>query len=144
MTLRRRFVSVGNRFGVWLYRRSSGRVMGRDKVLVITVAGRRTGLPRSTPVRYLQVPEGLLVWGSASGAPRDPDWFRNLRAAGAAEVQLGSERRRVRARELRDGERDRVWQDVVLTRVPGVQRYARKAGRTIPVALLTMAEERTT
>ena len=69
---------------------------------------------------------------------------RRRQAAGAAEVQLGSERRRVRARELRDGERDRVWQDVVLTRVPGVQRYARKAGRTIPVALLTMAEERTT
>ena len=33
-------------------------------------------------------------------------------------------------------ERDRVWREVVLARVPEVAKYERKAGRTIPVALL--------
>ena len=136
MTVRRRMLSAGNRFGVWLYRRSAGRLMGGRKVLAITVPGRRTGEPRSTCVRYLHVPEGLLVWGTASGAPRDPDWFRNLRAASEAEVQLGAERYLVRPRELLGEERDTAWNDVVLRLVPGVERYARKAGRTIPVALL--------
>ena len=139
MTLRRRFLATGNRFGVWLYRRSSGRLMGSDKVLVLTVLGRRTGQPRSTCIRYLHVPDGLLVWGSASGAPHDPDWFRNLRAGREAEVQLGRERHRVTAHELTGEERDRAWNDVVLALVPGVRRYERKAGRTIPVAVLERA-----
>jgi len=139
MSFRRRLLSTGNRFGVWLYRRSSGRLMGGDKVLVITVPGRRTSEPRSTCVRYLDVPEGLLVWGSASGAPRDPDWFRNLRTAAEAEVQVGAEHHRVRPRELVGEERAAAWNDVVLELVPGVERYARKSGRTIPVAVLERA-----
>lgn len=51
------------------------------QVLLITVPGRRTGVPRSTCVRFLTTPEGPVVWGTGSGSPRDPDWFRNLRAA---------------------------------------------------------------
>ena len=37
-------------------------------------------------------------------------------------------------------ERDRVWRAVVLAGVPGVAKYERKAGRTIPVALLRPVE----
>lgn len=131
-----RFVRLGNRMGVWMYTRSAGRWLGADRVLMLTVPGRRTGVPRSTCVRYLDTDRGLVVWGTASGSPRDPDWFRNLRAADLAEVQVGAERVRVRPEELLGADRDATWRDVVLTRVPGVQRYARKAGRPIPVAVL--------
>jgi deazaflavin-dependent oxidoreductase (nitroreductase family) len=133
---RARLLAWGNRFGVWLYRRSGGRLLGRDKVLVVTAPGRRSGVPRSTCVRFLDVPDGLLVWGTASGAPRDPDWFRNLRAAAEVEVQIGTRRFRVRPRELHGAERDAIWRDVVLHGVPAVARYESRAGRTIPVALL--------
>lgn len=142
---RRRLTSIGNRIGVWLYRRSDGRLgsFGKDvHVLLITTPGRRTKVPRSTCVRYLSVPEGFLVWGTASGAPRDPDWFRNLRAAGAATVQVGAQLHRVKARELTGDERDTVWRTVVLEQVPAVQRYARRAGRMIPVAVLTPQDAR--
>jgi hypothetical protein len=33
-------------------------------------------------------------------------------------------------------ERDRVWNDLITARVPGVRRYEAKAARTIPVAIL--------
>jgi deazaflavin-dependent oxidoreductase (nitroreductase family) len=122
--------------GVWLYRRSNGRLVGGGRVLLLTVPGRRTGLPRSTCMRFLETDEGLVVWGTASGAPRDPDWFRNLRAADVAEVQVGHDTLRVRPRELFGAEREAVWQDTVLARVPQVASYARKAGRAIPVAIL--------
>ena len=62
----------------------------KAKVLMITTPGRRTGVLHSTCVRYLETPDGLLVWGTASGAPRDPDWFRNLRKAKVADVQIGT------------------------------------------------------
>jgi deazaflavin-dependent oxidoreductase (nitroreductase family) len=127
---------MGNRSGAWLYRVSGGRLLGSGKVLLLTVPGRRSGLPRSTCVRFLDTPAGLVVWGTASGAPRDPDWFRNLRAAERAEAQVGRDTFRVRPRELLGAEREAAWHDTVLARVPQVARYARKAGRTIPVAVL--------
>ena len=90
-------------------------------------------------MRYLETADGLVVWGTGSGSRSDPDWFRNLRAAGQGTVQRGSVSSVVTARELIGAERDAVWEEVVLRQAPGVARYARKAGRTIPVAVLTPA-----
>jgi deazaflavin-dependent oxidoreductase (nitroreductase family) len=135
----RRMARIGNRFAVGLYRRLGGRLSSGSKdvhVLMITTPGRRTGLPRPTCVRYLETPEGLLVWGTGSGSPRDPDWFQNLRAARRADVQVRDDRFEVEARELEGAERDAAWRETVLAEAPEVERYARKAGRTIPVALL--------
>jgi deazaflavin-dependent oxidoreductase (nitroreductase family) len=138
-TVKRRLSSVGNRIGVWLYRTFDGRVSSGGKdvhVLVITTPGRRTGIPRSTCVRFLESADGLVVWGTASGATQDPDWFRNLRAATVADVQVRERRLQVRPRELVGAERDAMWNGVVLARIPGVAKYARRAGRIIPVAVL--------
>lgn len=138
---------AGTRIGVWMYRTLDGRMSSGSKkvtVLMVTTPGRRTGLPRSTCVRYLETAEGLVVWGTGSGSPQDPDWFRNLRQAREAAVQVRADTFTVRPRELLGTERDAVWHDVVLGRAPEVAKYARKAGRTIPVALLTRVEEQPT
>lgn len=135
----RRRTRVANRIGVWLYRRLDGRLSSGRKdvtVLLITVPGRRTGLPRSTCVRFLGTPCGPVVWGTGSGAAHDPDWFRNLRAAELADVQIRRDRLRVRPRELTGADRDAMWTDTILERAPEVARYAHKAGRPIPVAVL--------
>jgi deazaflavin-dependent oxidoreductase (nitroreductase family) len=139
MTVKRRLVRVGNRIGVWMYRVVDGRLSSGSKdvhVLVITTPGRRTGVSRSTCVRFLNTPQGFVVWGTGSGSARDPDWFRNLRAAKVADVQVRARRLQVRPRELVGGERDEMWNDVVLAQAPEVTKYARRAGRTIPVAVL--------
>ena len=81
-------------------------LMGGGKVLMLTVPGRRTGLPRSTCVRFLETDEGLVVWGTGSGATRDPDWFRNLRVAEIADVQVGGDRFRARPRGTRRRRQD--------------------------------------
>ncbi|MBD0292019.1 MAG: nitroreductase family deazaflavin-dependent oxidoreductase [Jiangellaceae bacterium] len=137
--MKRRFTRVGNRIGVWMYRTLNGRpsrASRQVKVLVITTPGRRTGIPRATCVRFLQTPSGFVVWGTASGSPREPDWFRNLRAAQLADVQVGAKRLKVRPRELVGAERDATWNTVVLAEAPKLARYERRARRTIPVALL--------
>ena len=137
--MKRRLTRIGNRIGAWLYRTLDGRLSsGRRgvRVLLITTPGRRTGLPRSTCVRFLETDAGLVVWGTGAGAPHDPDWFQNLRAADTAGVQIRAEHFTVRPRELRGAERETVWRDTVLTQAPEVARYARNAGRTIPVAVL--------
>lgn len=136
--MNRRLTRTGNRIGVWLYRRLGGRLSSRKDVhvLLITAPGRRTGVPRSTCVRFLETPDGPVVWGTGSGSTRDPDWFLNLRAATVAEVQIGRDRFRVRPEELVGASRDTMWTGTVLAQAPEVARYARKANRTIPVALL--------
>src|SRR3954471_11546327 len=78
--------------------------------LVLTVVGRKSGLPRSTPL--LCVPDGdtWLIAGSYFGGPDMPVWVGNLRAAGEAEIAYGGQRVPVTARELADGERAPAWQ----------------------------------
>jgi deazaflavin-dependent oxidoreductase (nitroreductase family) len=135
----RRLTRLGNRIGVWMYRTLGGRLSSFSRkvtVLLLTTPGRRTGVPRSTCVRYLEQPDGLLVWGTGSGSRSEPDWFRNLRAAGETDVQIRKRHLRARVRELTGEERDRVWNDVILGAAPEVEKYARRAGRTIPVAVL--------
>lgn len=122
-----------------MYRVSDGGLMNKARVLTITTPGRRTGVLRSTCVRYLETPDGFLVWGTASGARRDPDWFRNLRNAKRADLQIGAKTFQASPRELLGDERDAAWNNVVLAQAPEVGKYAERAGRTIPVALLQPA-----
>jgi deazaflavin-dependent oxidoreductase (nitroreductase family) len=137
-SFKRRLVRIGNRLSVWMYRASDGRLLNTNKakVLMITTPGRRTGVLHSTCVRYLKAPEGYLVWGTASGALRDPDWFRNLRKVTVADVQIGATTIQARPRELLAEERETAWNNTVLAQAPEVAKYAQKARRTIPVALL--------
>ena len=137
--MNRRWTRVGNRIGVAMYRRLDGRMASGSKdvhVLLITTPGRRTGVPRSACVRFLETPDGLVVWGTGSGSPRDPDWFENLRAADVAEVQVKADRFQARPREVLGAARDAMWRDTVLAQAPEVAKYARTAGRMIPVAVL--------
>jgi deazaflavin-dependent oxidoreductase (nitroreductase family) len=135
----RTWTRTGNRIGVWMYRRLNGRLSSGSRkvhVLMVTTPGRRTGIPRSTCVRYLETPDGLVVWGTGSGSSRDPDWFENLRQVTVAQVQVRERRFEATVRELLGDEREAMWRDTILAEAPEVIRYANRAGRTIPVAVL--------
>ena len=141
ISLKRRWTRVGNRIGTWMYRRLDGRLSSGSKnvhVLMITTPGRRTGTPRSTCVRYLETPSGLVVWGTGSGSRRDPDWIRNLRQASTAQVKVREREFVVRPRELQGAARDDMWRKTILAEAPEVAKYEQRAGRTIPVAVLEL------
>ena len=140
-TMRRRMMRTGNAIGLWIHRRFKGRLdsSGSATVLMLTSPGRRTGLPRSVMVRYLEHDGGYLVWGTGSGATTEPDWFRNLRRSDRSVVEIGTSSTPVTPEVLVGAERDRVWRDVVLAAAPGVAKYEAKAGRIIPVAVLRPA-----
>jgi len=131
---------TGNRLSVWLYRRSGGRMANRAQggtpVLILTVKGRKSGRPFSTPVAYFERDGGWLVVGSAGGQPSDPQWFKNLRAADSAVVEVGARRVEVAARVLEGEERDDAFAQVVREN-PGFAKYEPKSGRRMPVAILT-------
>ena len=81
----------------WLYRlmRPMNRRMAQNyrkgigparKVLLLTTTGRKSGLPRQTPLQYEEI-DGAFYLGSARGA--EADWFRNIQADPQVQVQVG-------------------------------------------------------
>ena len=138
----RRFPALGSRRTarqVAKYRSSGGRkgntIFGRP-VFLLDVVGRSSGARR--PVMLLHMPRGndLVVIASAGGSDVTPNWYKNLLAAGGAEVQVGPDRWSVAARELEDGpERDEAWA-LAAAVYPGFDAYQRFTDRQLPVALL--------
>jgi deazaflavin-dependent oxidoreductase (nitroreductase family) len=95
-----------------LYRLSGGRLMGKVNqapVLLLTTIGRKSGQKRTAPVVYLADGESLVVIGSNAGHTRTPAWSLNLKANPEAEVEVGRERRPVRARVAGGEERADLW-----------------------------------
>jgi deazaflavin-dependent oxidoreductase (nitroreductase family) len=54
-------------------------------VLLLTTTGRKTGLPRTTPLQY-EIVDGVIYVGSARG--QKADWFRNVVANPRVHVQI--------------------------------------------------------
>lgn len=55
-------------------------------------------------------------------------------------MQVPARRFQAGVRELVGTARDATWTDVILVQAPEVTKYANRAGRTLPVALLTPIE----
>ena len=136
----KRAMRAANTTAVWLYRRTGGRIGGTAKgtdVLLLTVAGRKTGKPFTVPVTYFKHGTDYVVSGSAGGMKHNPQWIHNLEAAGQADVEIGRDRVAVHGRVTSGTERDRLWKDVVLAQAPFFTKYEQKSGRVILVATLT-------
>ncbi len=130
---------AGNAIAVSLYRRTNGRIGGTARgtpVLLLTVAGRKSGTPHTVPISYFEYDGGYLVTGSAGGMKDDPQWIRNLKAAGWAHIQIGSKALEVDAYIPNGSEREELWREVVLARAPFFAKYQEKSGRLISVAML--------
>jgi deazaflavin-dependent oxidoreductase (nitroreductase family) len=95
-----------------LYRLSGGRIggkVGRAPVLLLTSTGRKSGLERTAPVVYLADDANVVLINTNAGNAKIPAWSFNLQANPEAEVELGRERRKVRARVAAGEERADLW-----------------------------------
>jgi deazaflavin-dependent oxidoreductase (nitroreductase family) len=123
---------------VRLYRRTGGRLGGTMRgapILLLDHVGRKSGTARTTPLLYLDDPPDLVIVASAGGRAAHPAWWLNLRAAPETTVQVGPERRRMRAREATPQERERLWPRLVAL-YSDYDVYAARADREIPVVVL--------
>ena len=100
------------KLNVPIYRATGGRVFGNldgTPILLLTTTGRKSGQARTAPVVYLRDAERLVVIGSNAGNLRAPAWALNLEANPDAEVEVGRDRRQVRARIAEGDERADLW-----------------------------------
>jgi deazaflavin-dependent oxidoreductase (nitroreductase family) len=105
-------------------------------VLLLTTRGRRSGRLHTNVLTYLPRGSDLVVIASNGGARRHPDWFLNLRTHPQAQVEVGTRRVDVRAREAEGPEREALWAQAV-RRYGGYAVYQRRTRRRIPVVVLT-------
>jgi deazaflavin-dependent oxidoreductase (nitroreductase family) len=109
--------------------------MHRERLVLLTTTGARTGRAHTTPMMFHPDGDRLLVVASAAAAPEHPDWYRNLVSNPEVTVEVGDETYRARAVTLDGDERHRVW-TMLKELYPFFADHERKVSRTIPVVAL--------
>ncbi|WP_327262968.1 nitroreductase/quinone reductase family protein [Streptomyces sp. NBC_01232] len=125
------------------FRANAGRVGGPFEgsgLILLTTTGARSGKPHTTPLGFAREGGGLLVVGSAGGADRHPDWYRNLLARPLVQVETGTEEYEAVAVPAEGALRDELFARIVRAE-PGYGEYQARTRRVIPVVALQRTHE---
>ena len=108
-------------------------------MLLLTTKGRKSGQSKTVPLLYIEIDGGggkaWAVVGSYAGEHRHPAWWLNLRAEATGNIQIGSAKLAVTAREAGEGERAEFWHRFTAM-YPGYEEYRQRTRRRIPVVIL--------
>ena len=94
----------------WLYQHGLGWLLGR-RFLLLHHTGRRTALPRRTVLEVMRYDAASDRHLTASAYGEGADWFRNVLANPAVEIQVGRERLRRQARRVDAAQAERELLD---------------------------------
>jgi deazaflavin-dependent oxidoreductase (nitroreductase family) len=126
-------------FHTQAYRLTGGvighRFLGSPPMLLLDHVGAKSGVARTTPLVYVDDGDDVVLVASKGGHPKNPAWYHNLRANPDTTVQIGRERRPVRARVAGPQERKRLWPKAVAT-YSGYGDYQKRTEREIPLVIL--------
>jgi deazaflavin-dependent oxidoreductase (nitroreductase family) len=125
---------------VVLYRATNGLIGKRipgvaPPMLLLDHVGAKSGRLRTSALVYLEDGPNLVLIASKGGYPKHPAWFHNLVAHPDCRVQVGRERRPVRARVASPGERKRLWPRAVEAHA-SYESYQERTDREIPIVIL--------
>ena len=121
------------------FRRNNGKVGGYFEgapLLIMHTQGARTGRNHVVPVMYLRDGERYIVFASKGGAPKNPDWYHNVKAHPNIKIEVDDETIAVEAEEILGVEHDRLYKRQAGL-YPQFAEYQRKTKRTIPVIGMT-------
>jgi len=107
-----------------------------DNLLLLTARGAKTGQVRTHPLVYHRDGDRYVIAASMGGAPKNPAWYHNLVKNREAEVEVGTDKFKVRATPIAKGpERDRLYEAHGAT-FEAFRGYPKKTTRIIPVVVL--------
>ncbi|WP_351224941.1 nitroreductase family deazaflavin-dependent oxidoreductase [Streptomyces sp. NPDC002133] len=128
---------------VELYESSGGTegttLRGRP-VIILTTRGAKSGKIRKTPLMRVEDDGRYAVVASLGGAPKHPVWYHNIVADPRVELQDGTLRQDMTAREVMGEEKAQWWSRAVET-WPDYAEYQKKTDREIPVFVLEPVAE---
>jgi F420H(2)-dependent quinone reductase len=129
----------------WIYRRTGGRVGGNLRLgagfrkpaptLLLEHRGRKSGKTFVSPLLYITDHNDVIIVASAGGRTENPQWYRNLLAHPDVHIQIGPDRRAVKAVVASEDERARLWPRLV-DAYADFDSYQSATEREIPVIIL--------
>jgi deazaflavin-dependent oxidoreductase (nitroreductase family) len=107
-------------------------------ILLLTTTGRKSGKRYTSPLIFREHEGRYVVVASKGGAPDAPDWFKNLEADPAVNVEVKDDVFAARARVAEPDEKPELWK--LMAEVwPDYDKYQKKTDREIPVVVLERA-----
>lgn len=128
-------------FHTLVYKTSRGRIGGTAygaPIALVESVGRKSGKRRTHPLICRADGENLVLVASKGGIDRNPAWYLNLKANPETTAWWKGRKRRFRARDATDAERERLWPMMVEIYRP-YESYQRRTERKIPVVVLEPA-----
>jgi deazaflavin-dependent oxidoreductase (nitroreductase family) len=120
------------------FRANGGKVGGMFEgatLALLTTVGARTGLPRTSPVAWLEIDGVQVAVASAGGGPVNPAWYHNLVANPRLTVEVGTDEYPALAEVARGQQRADLWAKVIAI-APGYADYQKQTTREIPVVII--------
>ena len=118
--------------------RSGGEIDGmhRERILLLTTTGARSGRAHTAPMMFVPDGDRLLVIASNMGAENDPDWYRNVTAHPHVTVEVDGETFEAIGQALTGDEYQRLWASIKNS-YPFFADHEAQVTRAIPVVRLT-------
>ncbi len=114
---------------------AEGYIWNGAPCLVLTTKGSKSGATRKHALIYGQDDDTYLIVASMGGAPKHPQWYRNLSANPDVEVQVLGDKFAATARTATPDEKARLWP--TMTQVwPSYDAYQERTERDIPLVVL--------
>ncbi|WP_128374601.1 nitroreductase family deazaflavin-dependent oxidoreductase [Streptomyces cavernae] len=114
---------------------TQGMTMRGMPVILLTTRGAKTGKLRKTPLMRVEHDGRYAAVASLGGAPKNPVWYYNVVADPHVELQDGTDRKDMIAREVK-GEEKALWWERAVAAYPDYADYQTKTDREIPVFVL--------
>lgn len=107
----RMYRATGGRFGKnW---RIGSAVRAPVPVCLLTTTGRKSGQPRTVPLVFMRDGRNIVLVASKGGLPDNPQWYGNVKANPAVEIEIGKQRSKWTAHEASPDERAVLWPKLV-------------------------------
>ena len=106
-------------------------------VLLLHTIGAKSGKERLNPVVTIEDDERYVIVASKGGVASNPDWYYNILANPAVNLEVGTEQFKAQATITEEPERTKLYAKMV-ERMPGFAEYEEKTAgiRIIPVITL--------
>jgi F420H(2)-dependent quinone reductase len=129
----------------WVYRTSGGKIgatwrmgAGAKKpvpTLLLEHRGRKSGKLFTSPLVYITEGDNVIIVASMGGRDENPQWYHNLIADRDVHIEIGRDRRAVRAVLASPQEKERLWPKLVEA-YADFDGYKAWTDRDIPVFVL--------
>jgi F420H(2)-dependent quinone reductase len=82
-------------------------------VCLLTTTGRKSGQSRTVPLVFMRDGANIVLVASKGGLPDNPQWYGNVKANPAVEIEIGKQHSAYSARIASPDERAQLWPRLV-------------------------------